>query len=251
VRPLDNGVTGKGVLQNARVVVVVPAWNEEPRIGRVLSSMPSWVDRVVVVDDASEDRTGEAARAVRDPRVDVVTHDWNRGVGASIVTGYRRALECTREPHDAICVMAGDAQMDPRDLESVVRPIAMGRAGYVKGNRFAWPGALHVMPFPRWLLGHVLSRLTSRAIGVSVHDSQCGYTALSREACASLALAEIWPSYGYPNDVLGQLARRGVVIEEVPVRPVYADEVSRLRPRHGVTILWLLGRAWARGRAQV
>jgi glycosyltransferase involved in cell wall biosynthesis len=239
------------VLFGSRIVLVVPAYEEGPRVGRVIRSMPVIVDHVVVVDDASRDGTSEAARAVNDPRVEVIAHEANRGVGAAIVTGYRRALELTQAPTDAIGVMAGDAQMDPRDLERVVMPIVRGRAGYVKGNRFAWTGVRRVMPLERWAAGQVLSRLTSRAIGAKVNDSQCGYTAVSRETCARLDLADLWPGYGYPNDLLGQLARRGVVIAEVPVRPVYADEVSHLRPRHAATALWLIGRAWVRRLGQV
>jgi glycosyltransferase involved in cell wall biosynthesis len=236
------------VLAGARVVVVVPAYDERPRIGRVVRTMPSWVDRIIVVDDASRDGTADTARAASDPRVEVLAHAVNRGVGASIVTGYRRALQCTFEPNDAIAVMAGDAQMDPSDLEAVVSPVATGRAGYVKGNRFAWPGARRLMPMTRWAAGQVLSGLTSFAIKAPIHDSQCGYTALSREACQRLDLEALWPRYGYPNDLLAQLARRGIVIFETPVRPVYADEVSRLRPRHGITVLWLVGRAWLKSR---
>jgi glycosyltransferase involved in cell wall biosynthesis len=239
------------VLRGARVIVVVPAYEERPRIGRVLGSMPALVDRIVVVDDASRDGTADVARAQGDARVEVVVHPENRGVGAAIVTGYRRALECTRGASDAIAVMAGDAQMDPLDLEAVLEPVVSGRAGYVKGNRFAWPGVRRRMPLARWAAGQLFSRLTSRAIGVIVHDSQCGYTALSREACARLDLAALWPGYGYPNDLLGQLARRDVIIAEVPVRPVYADEVSRLRPRHALTVLCLVGRAWVMSRARV
>ncbi len=235
----------------SRVVVVVPAYEERPRIGRVILSMPEFVDHIVVVDDASRDGTADAARAGNDSRVEVLSHAENRGVGAAIGTGYVRALELTGGPADAIVVMAGDAQMDPLDLARVVEPIARGRAGYVKGNRFAWSGVRRAMPLGRWAAGHVLSRLTSRAIGTPVHDSQCGYTAMARSACAALDLDALWPGYGYPNDLLGQLARRGVVIAEVPVRPVYADEVSRLRPRHAAIALWLIGRAWVRRRARV
>jgi dolichol-phosphate mannosyltransferase len=212
--------------------------------------MPPLVDRVIVVDDASRDGTADAARAVGDGRVEVLVHAENRGVGGAIVTGYRRALEWTRAPYDAIAVMAGDAQMDPLDLEAVLSPVVNGRAGYAKGNRFAWPGVRRTMPWPRWAAGQVLSRLTSSAIGVAIHDSQCGYTALSREACQSLDLEGIWHGYGYPNDLLGQAARRSVVIAEVPVRPVYAGEVSRLRPRHGLTVLWIIGRAWVMSHPQ-
>jgi glycosyltransferase involved in cell wall biosynthesis len=213
--------------------------------------MPPTVDRIVVVDDASRDGTAAAAREVGDARVEVLVHAENRGVGAAIVTGYRRALDLTHAPVDAIAVMAGDGQMDPLDLESVLLPVVGGRAGYVKGNRFAWPGARRAMPLARWMAGQVLSRLTSRAIGVTIHDSQCGYTALSRDACARLDLDGLWPGYGYPNDLLAQLARRRVVIADVPVRPVYADEVSRLRPRHALTVLWLIGRAWAASPGRV
>jgi glycosyltransferase involved in cell wall biosynthesis len=230
----------------SKVVVVVPAYEEEPRVGRVIASMPELVDHVLVVDDASRDGTAEAARAANDPRVEVIVHAENRGVGAAIATGYRRAFEVALAPLDAICVMAGDAQMDPHDLSRVVEPIVRGQAGYVKGNRFAWSGVRRVMPLGRYAAGQVLSRLTSRAIGAPVHDSQCGYTAMSRKACAELDLSSLWSGYGYPNDLLAQLARRGVAITEVPVRPVYADEVSRLRPRHAATVLWLIGRAWVR-----
>jgi glycosyltransferase involved in cell wall biosynthesis len=210
--------------------------------------MPPWVDRIVVVDDASRDGTEDIARAAGDARVEVLRHPVNRGVGAAIVTGYRRALECTSAPNDAIAVMAGDGQMHPLDLEGVLAPIVNGRAGYAKGNRFAWPEARRTMPLGRWAAGKVLSRLTSYAIRAPVHDSQCGYTALSREACLGLDLSALWPGYGYPNDLLGQLARRGAVICEVPVRPVYADEVSRLRARHAITVVWLVARAWVRSR---
>ena len=238
------------MLEGRKVVVLVPAYDEAPRIGRVLHSMPPWVDHVVVVDDASRDGTGERARKLGDERVEVLSHGVNRGVGAAIVTGYRRSLALTHAPHDAVAVMAGDAQMDPTNLEDVVRPVVTGQAGYVKGNRFAWPGARRAMPVTRWLAGQVLSRLTSAAIGRPIHDSQCGYTALSREACSRLDFSALWPRYGYPNDLLGHLARRDVSIAEVPVRPVYADEVSGVRARHAMTVLWLVGRAWVRSQAQ-
>lgn len=237
-------VIRRRVLLGAKVVVVVPACDEAPRIARVLGSMPSFVDTVVVVDDASRDKTVEVARGTGDARVVVLSHRDNRGVGAAVATGYRYALGVTGAPNDALVVMAGDAQMDPADLERVAMPVTEREAGYVKGNRFAWPEVTRVMPLERWAVGQALSWLTSHAIGVTVQDSQCGFTALSREACERLDLDALWPRYGYPNDLLAQLARRGEVIAEVVVRPIYADEVSRLRPRHVITILWLIARAW-------
>jgi glycosyltransferase involved in cell wall biosynthesis len=230
----------------SRVVVVVPAWDEAPRIGRVLRGMPAWVDSVVVVDDASRDSTADAARAAGDARVDVVAHERNRGVGAAIATGYRRAAATPGGARDAFVVMAGDGQMDPRDLPALVDPIARGEADYVKGDRFRWRDGMRAFPPARLLGGLAFSWATSRAIGVPLSDSQCGYTAVAREACARLDLDALWPRYGYPNDLLSQLALRGLRIAEAPVRPVYADEVSRLRPRHVPVVAALVARAWVR-----
>jgi glycosyltransferase involved in cell wall biosynthesis len=230
----------------SRVVVVVPAWNEAPRIARVLRGLPECVDAAVVVDDASTDGTGAVARAVADPRLEVVRHELNRGVGAAIATGYTRALALASGRRDAFVVLAGDGQMDPRDLHAVVEPIASDRADYVKGDRFRDPALWRSMPVVRALGGLAFSRLTSLAIGVAVSDSQCGYTAIAREACASLDLAALWPGYGYPNDLLSTVALCGLRIAEVPVRAVYADEVSRLKARHVPVIAGIVARAWMR-----
>jgi glycosyltransferase involved in cell wall biosynthesis len=119
----------------SRVVVVVPAYNEAPRIARVVRQMPPWIDAMVLVDDASNDDTTDAARAAGDRRLEVAAHGSNRGVGAAIATGYRRASAIAHAPRDVFVVMAGDAQMDPRDLPALVDPIALGQ----------------VFVFPAWL----------------------------------------------------------------------------------------------------
>jgi glycosyltransferase involved in cell wall biosynthesis len=232
----------------SRVVVVVPAWNEAPRVARVLRGLPPWIDVVVVVDDSSTDGTGPAALAVGDPRVVLVRHERNRGVGAAIATGYAHAARVATGRRDVFVVMAGDDQMDPRDLPAVVAPIAEDRADYVKGDRFRLP-LPRSMPAWRRVGGRALSRFTSFAIGISVSDSQCGYTAIAGEACARLALADLWPRYGYPNDLLSQLSLRGLRIAEVPVRAIYADEVSRLKPTYVPVIVGVVGRAWLRRMA--
>jgi len=230
----------------SRVVVVVPAWDEAPRIGRVVRAMPAWVDAVVVVDDASRDATAEAAAAAGDARLHVVRHEHNRGVGAAIATGYRRAGELTSGDRDVFVVMAGDGQMDPHDLPALVDPVVRDDADYVKGNRFGSRDVVRTMPPSRLLGGLAFSWATSRAIGVAVADSQCGYTALARAAWARLDLDRLWPGYGYPNDLLSQVALRGLRIGEVPVRAVYADEVSRLKPRHVPVVAAVVARAWLR-----
>jgi glycosyltransferase involved in cell wall biosynthesis len=230
----------------SRVFVVVPAWDEAPRIGRVIRTMPLWVDRIVVIDDGSTDATAAAAAATGDPRVEVVRHDRNRGVGAAIVTGYRRALSECGGARDAYVVMAGDGQMSPDDLPAVVSPIARGEADYVKGARLRTIGVAGSMPWTRRWGGWVFSWATSVAIGRPVCDSQCGYTALSRAGCERLDLDGLWTGYGYPNDLLSQLVLRDLRIIETPVRAVYADEVSRLKARHLPVVAGLIARAWFR-----
>ncbi len=230
-----------------RVTVVVPAWNEAPRIARVLTRLPGWVEAVIVVDDASTDGTSAAAEALGDPRVEIVRHRRNQGVGAAIATGYMHALASPGEPRDAFVVMAGDDQMDPGDLVPLLAPVARGAADYVKGMRFRGLGSRPpAMPFARWVGGALFSRATSWAIGVPICDSQCGYTAITRAACATLDLAGLWKGYGYPNDLLSQVVLRGLRVAEVPVRAVYADEVSRLKARH----VLLVGAVVARARAR-
>lgn len=229
------------MLEAARVAVIVPAHREERLLGRMLGRVPGFVDAIYVVDDASPDRTLEIALGTGDPRVSAVRHATNQGVGAAIVTGYRRALA---DGHDVLAVMAGDDQMDPEDLEPLVRAVLAG-ADYAKGNRFRHAEAAR-MPLARRLGGELLSFVTRRASGLVLGDSQCGYTALAARAARRLPLDELWPRYGYPNDLLLLLAQHGMQVREVTVRPVYADETSGLRPWHLASILGVIARRYAR-----
>lgn len=237
------------MLHDRKVSVVVPAFEEAIHIGQVVATMPKFVDRIVVVDDGSGDHTSEAALSFGDPRVQVVRHATRKGVGAAIVTGYTSLLALGGHEDDAFAVMAGDGQMHPDDLAAVVMPIVRGQADYVKGERFGHRGVRAKMGLPRWVGGQVFSHLTALAIGQPVTDSQCGYTAIARRAAQALDLPGLWPSFGYPNDLLGQLAVRAARIGEVSVRPVYGDEVSKLRLRHLPPFFFIIGRAALR-RAQ-
>jgi glycosyltransferase involved in cell wall biosynthesis len=208
------------------VAVVMPAFNEERAIGQAVASVPSFVDRVIVVDDASRDATAEVAARVQgageppgERRREIVRHDQNRGVGAAIVSGYRRALALGL---DVAVVMAGDGQMDPADLPALLDPIAEGRADYAKGNRFRHPDVWRAMPRTR-LLGNIALSLATRLTAGYGHifDSQCGYTAIHRRALGRIDLDRVFARYGYPNDLLARLHAAGMRVVDVPVRPVY------------------------------
>ncbi len=217
------------MIDGLRVAVVVPAYREERLIARTLSTVPDTVDVVIVVDDASPDATFERATssAERDARIDVVRLSENQGVGGAIVEGYRRAIEAGA---DVAVVMAGDDQMDPGDLPALVAPIAEDRADYVKGNRWVHAEARR-MPLVRRIGSQVLGRTTGFIAGIpGLDDAQCGYTAVRLATLRDVPLDRVYPRYGYPNDMLLRLAAAGARIVQVPVRPVYGDEVSGFVP---------------------
>jgi glycosyltransferase involved in cell wall biosynthesis len=150
------------VLDGKRVAVVVPAHDEEKLIAETIGSIPDFVDRVYVVDDKSKDGTVAAVRAITDPRVVLIEHERNLGVGGAIITGYERARD---DRIDVTAVMAADAQMDPGDLEKLAAPVARGEVDYAKANRLFTGQAWDVIPRYRYLGNAVLSMLTKIASG--------------------------------------------------------------------------------------
>ena len=228
------------MLEGKRVAVVVPAHDEERLVADTLRGIPELVDRIYVVDDASDDGTAEAASATGDPRVEVIRHEQNLGVGAAIVAGYRRALE---EEVDVTCVMAADNQMDPSELAGLVEPVARGEVEYAKANRLFSGEAWTVIPRTRFFGNAVLSLLTKIASGYwHVADSQSGYTAISRRMLDMLDLERVYTRYGFPNDLLVHLNVWNARVRDFPSRPVYGvGERSGIRYHQVVPrISWLL-----------
>ena len=228
------------MLDGKRVAVVVPAYDEERLVGETIRGIPEFVDRIYVVDDASRDETAARAREVGDRRVEVIRHERNAGVGAAIVSGYRRSLE---EGIDVTCVMAADNQMDPVELPDLAGPVARGDVEYAKANRLVSGEAWKVIPRTRYLGNAVLSLLTKIASGYwHVADSQAGYTAISRDALRRLDLGRVYQGYGFPNDMLVHLNVQNARVRDVPSRPIYdVGERSGIRLRRVVPrISWLL-----------
>ncbi len=228
------------MLEGRSVAVVVPAHDEEELIGETLRGIPDFVDRIIVVDDGSADATVERARASGGARIEIVTHDRNRGVGAAIVTGYKRALA---DGIDVACVMAADNQMDPADLETLARPVARGELDYAKANRLFSGQAWELIPRTRYLGNAVLSMLTKIASGYwHIADSQSGYTAISRTMLEQLDLDRVYTDYGFPNDLLVHLNVWNARVRDFSSRPVYGvGERSGIRYHKVVPrISWLL-----------
>jgi len=228
------------VLEDKRVSVVVPAHNEEKLIAETIGGIPQFVDRIYVVDDRSSDGTVEAVRAMADPRVELIEHERNLGVGGAIITGYKQARD---DKMIVTAVMAADAQMDPGDLEMLMGAVARGDVDYAKANRLFTGQAWEVIPRYRYLGNAVLSLLTKIASGYwHVADSQSGYTAISLPYLELLDLDRIYQRYGFPNDLLVHLNVWNARVRDYPSRPIYGvGERSGIRLRKVVpTISWLL-----------
>jgi glycosyltransferase involved in cell wall biosynthesis len=240
------------VYEGRTVAVVVPAYNEEALVGSTVSGIPAFVDRIIVVDDGSKDETAVRAQNA-DKRVEVIPHERNQGVGAAIVTGYRRAIALDVE---VTCVMAADGQMDPDDLETLVRAIATDETDYAKANRLFTGQAWQLIPRTRYLGNAALSFMTKIASGYwHVADSQSGYTAVNLETLKLLDLDRIYRRYGFPNDLLVHLNVFNRRVRDYPSRPIYGvGERSGIRLRHVVPkISWLLlkGFFWRMGQKYV
>ncbi|MFC7098977.1 glycosyltransferase family 2 protein [Halobaculum marinum] len=240
------------------VGVVIPAYNEEPFVRETVVTVPAFVDRIYVIDDASTDDTwteiqraveidrradSEASRARRsdefDQRVVPIQHQQNRGVGGAIKTGYLRARE---DNIAATAVMGGDGQMDPDVLGTLLDPIIDGEADYVKGNRFAGRRDHGDMPGLRFVGNGILGALTKIASGYwSTGDPQSGYTAISRRALHEADIDEMYEFYGYCNDLLVKLNVARLRVVDIPNPIIYGDEESHIRYRTYVPrVSWML-----------
>jgi glycosyltransferase involved in cell wall biosynthesis len=230
------------MLNEKSVGVVVPAYNESSQIGKVIETMPGFVDKLIVVDDASKDNTAEIVEQYRrkSARIEIIRHKTNQGVGGAIASGYKFARDLGLE---VTAVMAGDGQMDPCELEKIVMPIIEDSADYVKGNRLFYGDAWKMIPHYRYLGNSFLSLMTKIASGYwHIADSQSGYTAISLVALKRIDPDSIYKDYGMPNDLLIKLNQHDFRVRDVHIRPVYnvgeksGIKLKRVIPR----ISWIL-----------
>jgi len=230
--------------KSRKIAVVVPSHNEETQIGRVVKTMPDIVDRIIIVNDASRDRTVDVVRSLipDHPRIELIDLQVNVGVGGAIAAGYKW---CRNNDIDVAVVMAGDGQMAPKDLVPVIEPVVDGCYDYSKGNRLFSGEAYRKIPRVRFFGNSVLSLLTKIASGYwHVADSQTGYTAISRRALQAIDWDLMYKRYGQPNDLLVRLNVENMHVVDVPIEPVYnIGEKSGIRIRKVIfTISWLLVR---------
>lgn len=224
------------------ICVVVPAHNEESQISWVIDTMPDYIDKIVIVNDASTDRTHDVVTGYCKPngRVVLLTHEKNQGCGGALISGYKWAID---HDMDVAVRMDGDGQMNPDELPHLLDPVVEGRADYAKGNRFFSGKAYDRMPRMRFYGTAFLSLLTKIVSGYwHVSDFQSGFTAINKKALKTVNWDNMYKKYGQPNDLLILLNIHDFVVADVPVEPLYnIGEKSGIKIWKVIfTISWLL-----------
>lgn len=213
--------------KGARIAAVVPAYNEAKMISSVIDTMPPFVDHIIVVDDCSPDNTSEIVEQSSDPRVTLIRHEANQGVGGAIVTAHKKGIELGS---DINVVMAGDAQMDPAFLPELLDPVTDGGFAFSKANRFYSPESFEGMPKHRIFGNIVLSFMTKLASGYwNLFDPQNGYTAVRTSELERVPLDHVSKRYSFENDMLIRLNIVQAPATDVPIPAVYGNEVSSIK----------------------
>jgi dolichol-phosphate mannosyltransferase len=212
----------------AHIAVVIPSYRVTDHVLGVIAGIGPEVWRIYVVDDACPDHSGRLVETQSsDPRVTVLRHEINKGVGAAVMTGYRAAIT---DGADVIVKVDGDGQMDPSLIESFVQPILAGEADYTKGNRFFDLEALRAMPTVRLFGNAVLSLMTKLSSGYwDVFDPTNGYTAIHADVARHLPANKISKRYFFETDILFRLNTLRAVVIDIPMDARYGSEVSNLK----------------------
>lgn len=211
------------------LAVVIPCYRVRAHVLAVIDAIGPEVGQIIVVDDACPEGSGDhVEQHCRDPRVVVLRHARNLGVGGATLTGYRHALAGTAP---VVVKIDGDGQMDPADILRLAGPLLSGQADYAKGNRFHRLGFARGMPWVRLVGNAALSFLSKLSTGYwQVSDPTNGFTAIRREVLAELEFERIASRYFFESDLLHHLNQARAVVADVPMRARYGDETSSLKP---------------------
>ena len=212
------------------VFLIVPAYEEETQILKVLTDMPDFVDKVIVVDDGSKDKTGDVVQkfAETDDRVELMVHVKNKGVGAARFTGFRRAID---EGADLLVAIDGDGQMDALEIKHLLDPLVDDVVDFTKANRLASGEAWKIMPRFRFFANAILTLLTKIASGYwHITDTQAGFFAMTRELAENIDYDDLYNRYGCENSLLIHMSVINARAQDVPSKPIYkVGENSRIR----------------------
>lgn len=209
-----------------KIGVVILAYNTEKQVRSTIENLPDFVDMIYAINDGSTDKTAEVIRNHKYSRVNLIQHERHGGPGLALSTGYKAAL---MDDMDIIIKVDGDDQMPLEQIESLIIPIAEGKADYTKGDRLSVPEHRQGMPHLRLFGNLILTWLTRITSGYwQLNDSQNGFTAICKDALQSVNL-DLYSYFGYLNDLLVQLNTHHCKIQDVPMPAKYGAEKSSIR----------------------
>ena len=209
-----------------KICVVIPAYNATKTISAVISTLPDWVDQIIVVNDSSNDDTIFTLQRLKDPRLTIVNHEKNRGVGGAMKSGYAKGLEGDA---DIFVKVDSDGQMDPNQIRRLLDPIIAKEANYTKGNRFLHTKQLKAMPALRRIGNFAISFLSKVSTGFwNIFDPTNGFTAISRQALELIDLDQLDDSYYFETSLLEALYLVRAPIKDVSMHAIYKGEKSHL-----------------------
>ncbi|RLF77507.1 glycosyltransferase family 2 protein [Thermococci archaeon] len=202
------------MLKGKRISVIIPAYNEAKRIGKVLSKIPEFVDEVIVVDDGSEDNTFEVAK---NHGAEVIRLEENQGKGAAMREGIKKISG------DVVVFMDADGQHNPEEIEKLVSPILKGEADFVIGSRLIKTQGKR--PLIRKISNFLSTSLIKIKLGINVKDTQSGFRAIKRELLPEIESKR----YEVETEILIKAVKKGARVKEVPVERIYGIETGHFR----------------------
>jgi len=208
------------------IIAVIPACNEEKSVGKVVADVKKYVDRVIVIDDGSIDSTFEKAEKAG---AIVARHIINRGVGAATMT----SIEIARKMGaDIVVTIDADEQHQAKNIQKLVKPILDEDADVVIGSRFK--GNIDTMPLIKRIGNRSLNLITSLMYGVSSTDTQSGFRALNQKAVSLIQINV--DRYGFCSEMIGEVRRHNLRLEEVPIETIYLDRYKGTSVKDGIKI---------------
>jgi len=218
------------MLNGKKVVVVMPAYNAEKTLRKTYDEIPfEIVDEVVLVDDASRDRTSEIAREMG---IHTIVHTENQGYGGNQKSCYRAALGLGA---DIVIMVHPDYQYTPRLIPAMASMIAYGEFDAVLGSRILGVGALQGgMPLYKYIANRFLTLFENLLLGHKLSEYHTGYRAFSREILERLPLEANSDDFVFDNQMLAQIIWFGYRIGELTCPTKYFEDASSINFRRSV-----------------
>lgn len=195
-----------------KLVVIIPAYNEEKKIGQVIDGVKEYTNSIIVVDDGSQDKTSKIAL---EKGVKVYRHLINRGLGATLGTGIRAAL---LEEAELISTLDADGQHDPKEIPKLLEPLISGESDIVIGSRFL---ENQKMPAFRKLGNYFFNFITFLLFGIWSTDSQSGFRAFNKKVAQNLRIYT--NKMEVSSEIIKEIKLNNFKLKEVPIKSIYTD----------------------------